>query len=338
MSRAFFACLENDSPILTKSSTRVIIILCKHYTSNTAKSFAKWLHEDNGYDESCENKCATNYSTITNNWNDTHNKQLTMHNTNDDVDFDDCVVHIMRWVCTWSALSHTWWWHRTPHGSSSEQSHCHLHVIHGAFSLTRSLPSSFTGPCCPSPSSSSIPSFSLSSTTRSSWQVCAIPPQKRVSTPWTPSPLTPCPRGGWPSLSVTALRDNTGFLFRPAKRSRTTCSRFLQSFALHDKVVELGLFWGKTLEGTSCQMVLSVFHPFLQVLSNDLHVSIATPPGFLLTLRLSNFVHHLSGLHKTQTRHNTKTHTHIPFHRKLKQFFFNLAYAVTVSGAGRIIF
>ena len=55
--------------------------------------------ENKGYDESCENKCATNYSIITNNkWNDTHNKQLTMHNkyTNDDVHTDDCVVHIMR--------------------------------------------------------------------------------------------------------------------------------------------------------------------------------------------------------------------------------------------------
>ena len=42
---------------------------------------------------------------------------------------------------------------------------------HGAFSLTRSLPSSFNFPSCPSPSTSSTPSCSLSSTTRSSWQV-----------------------------------------------------------------------------------------------------------------------------------------------------------------------
>ena len=63
------------------------------------------------------------------------------------------------------------------------QSHCHLHVIHGAFSLTRSHPSSFTFLSCPSPSTSSIPSCSLSSTTRSSWQVCATPPQMRVRTP-----------------------------------------------------------------------------------------------------------------------------------------------------------
>ena len=85
--------------------------------------------ENKNYDESYENKCSTNYSIITNNnnWNDTHNKQLTMQNkyTNDDVDFDDCVVHIMRWVCTQSALFHIWWWHRTPHGSSSESIHSH---------------------------------------------------------------------------------------------------------------------------------------------------------------------------------------------------------------------
>ena len=71
-------------------------------------------------------------------------------------------------------------------GSSSEQSHCHLHVIHGAFSLTRPLPSSFTFPSCPSPSTSSTTSCSFSSTTRSSWQVCATPPQKRVRAPLTP--------------------------------------------------------------------------------------------------------------------------------------------------------
>ena len=36
--------------------------------------------------ESCENKSATNYSIISNNnWNNTYNKQLTKHDTNDDV-------------------------------------------------------------------------------------------------------------------------------------------------------------------------------------------------------------------------------------------------------------
>ena len=54
---------------------------------------------------------------------------------------------------------------------------------HGAFSLTRPLNSSFTFPSCPSPSTSSTPSCSLSLTTRSSWQVCATPLQMRVRTP-----------------------------------------------------------------------------------------------------------------------------------------------------------
>ena len=66
------------------------------------QNFLKIGYDENkGYGESFENKCATNYSIITNNnWNNTHNKhnkQLTMPRkyTNDDVDFDDCVVHIM---------------------------------------------------------------------------------------------------------------------------------------------------------------------------------------------------------------------------------------------------
>ena len=47
---------------------------------------------------SYENKCATNYSIITNNkWNDVNNNmQLTKHDTNDDVDtlhFDDREAH-----------------------------------------------------------------------------------------------------------------------------------------------------------------------------------------------------------------------------------------------------
>ena len=54
---------------------------------------------------------------------------------------------------------------------------------HGAFSLTRPLPSSYTFPSCPSPSTSSTTSCSLSSTTRTSWQVCATPLQMRVRTP-----------------------------------------------------------------------------------------------------------------------------------------------------------
>ena len=59
--------------------------------------------ENNNYNTSDETKCETNYSIITNNkWNvNTHNNvQLTKHDTNDDVDFDNCVVHTVCWACT----------------------------------------------------------------------------------------------------------------------------------------------------------------------------------------------------------------------------------------------
>ena len=85
--------------------------------------------------------------------------------------------------------------------------------IHGAFPLTRSLPSSFTCPSCPSPSSSSIPSCSLSPTTRSSWQVCATPPQKRVRTPWTFSPLRQVMSPtSWPSTRSTTHQSPFSFM------------------------------------------------------------------------------------------------------------------------------
>ena len=44
-----------------------------------------------------ETKCETNYS-INQKWNmNTHNNmQLTKHDTNDDVDLDNCVVHTVR--------------------------------------------------------------------------------------------------------------------------------------------------------------------------------------------------------------------------------------------------
>ena len=45
-------------------------------------------------------------------------------------------------------------------------------------------------------------------------------------------------------------------------KSRTTRSRFLQSFALPDKAVELQLIPRETLERTGCEMVRFVFRPF----------------------------------------------------------------------------
>ena len=138
--------------------------------------------ENKGYDESYENKCATNCSIITNNLE--RHAQQAAHNAQQ-------VHQWRRWFRRLRGAHHALSLHiertvphlmMTPHTSWLKFWAITLSspFIHGAFSLTRSLFSSFTGPSCPSPSSSSIPSCSLSSTTRSSWQVCATPPQMRV--------------------------------------------------------------------------------------------------------------------------------------------------------------
>ena len=124
-------------------------------------------------------------SSPNNNWNNTHNKQLTTHNkyTNDDVD------STIAWCTSCIELAHS------AHCSTLDDDTAHFMAqvlspfivihghTHGAFSLTRPLPSSFTFPSCPSLSTFSTTSCSLSSTTRSSWQVCATPLQMRVRTP-----------------------------------------------------------------------------------------------------------------------------------------------------------
>ena len=103
-SREFTWCIvTNQNSVTANSSLLSPTESVKNIPPNTENSMQYGHDENNGHCESHENKCATNYSIITNNnRNDTHNKHLTMHNkcTNDDVDFDDCVVHIMHWVCT----------------------------------------------------------------------------------------------------------------------------------------------------------------------------------------------------------------------------------------------
>ena len=42
-----------------------------------------------------EAKCETNYS-INDKWNNTRKKHLVKHDTNDNTDLDNCVVHIVR--------------------------------------------------------------------------------------------------------------------------------------------------------------------------------------------------------------------------------------------------
>ena len=48
--------------------------------------------ENDNNNMSDETECETNYS-INIKWNNTRNKHLTKHDTNDDVDLDNCVVH-----------------------------------------------------------------------------------------------------------------------------------------------------------------------------------------------------------------------------------------------------
>ena len=75
--------------------------------------------------KSYENKCSTNYSTITNNnWNNAYNKQLFKHDTNDDVDTTDIArIFVPQLMMT----PHT-------HGSSLERFHTPSMVINMAHS------------------------------------------------------------------------------------------------------------------------------------------------------------------------------------------------------------
>ena len=64
------------------------------------ESIVQYGHDENDNNNmGDENKCGTNYS-INNKWNNTRNKHLTKHDTNDDVDLDNCVVHTVRWART----------------------------------------------------------------------------------------------------------------------------------------------------------------------------------------------------------------------------------------------
>ena len=88
-------------------------------------------------------------------------------------------------------------------------------------------------------------------------------------------------------------------------RSRTTCSRFPQSFTLP---VKLQLSGGKLRRESAVRwfgFCLSLPSPSV---SNDVHVSVETPPGFLLTLRFSN-IHAQKHTHTTHTQRHKRTLT-----------------------------
>ena len=83
------AAAQREDPVFVKSISPI-----------QQNSIKNGYDENNNYNKSDETKCATNYSFFTNNnkWNvNTHDyMQLTKHDTNDGVDFDNCVVHTVR--------------------------------------------------------------------------------------------------------------------------------------------------------------------------------------------------------------------------------------------------
>ena len=84
------------------------------------------------------------------------------------------------------------WWLSHTHSWLKFWAHSHFHPRSYSWAHLFDSTSPFSSACSPclSPSSSSTSSCSLSSTTRSSWQTCAAPLQKRVRTPLMPPPLT----------------------------------------------------------------------------------------------------------------------------------------------------
>ena len=160
---------------------------CKHYTSNTAKSYVKWLRRQQRLRyramRTSVRRTTASSQTTTGTTRTTSSSQCTTSTPM------TTLTSTIAWCTSCIESAHS------ARCSTLDDDTAHLLAqvlspfivihghTHGAFSLTRPLPSSFAFSSCPSPSSSSIPSCSLSSTIRSSRQVCATPLQKRVRTP-----------------------------------------------------------------------------------------------------------------------------------------------------------
>ena len=136
-------------------------------------------HDDNkGHSESYENKCATNY-------NITHKQQLERHSQQTTHNAQPMTTLTSTIACVESASTRT-----VPHLMVTPHTSWLKFWVHSqsftVFLMARSLwlDLSFL-PLLVLPAHL----LPLNSTTGSSWQVKAIPPQKRVRTPWTPSPL-----------------------------------------------------------------------------------------------------------------------------------------------------
>ena len=77
------------------------------------------------------------------------------------------------------------------------------------------------------------------------------------------------------------------------------------------------------------------FSPFLPNISNDLHVSMATPPGSLQTLPFSGCVHHLSSpdtlvLLKPLSRSRNFLNIHIHLHIRIRSHINNICIYICV--------
>ena len=218
---------------LKMSANDATFPICKQYTSNTAKFYEKWLRRKQSlrqqlWEQVCDELQHHHKQQVERHAQQAAHNAQQVHQWRLRGAHHALSLHIARTV------SHLMM-HRTPQDSSSEQSHYHLHVIHGAFSLTRSLPSSFTFPSCLSPSTSFIPSCSLSSTIRSSWQVCATPPQKRVRAPWTPPT---------PSHNRSIQNKCTGWWIRNSTRTQNSRRLKVCPTLLHDQLLSiLKKFW-----------------------------------------------------------------------------------------------
>ena len=94
-----------------------------------------------------------------------------------------------------------------------------------------------------------------------------------------------------------------------AQKVRTTCSRFANhSLYLMELLSQLS--GGNRWREPAVRWFGLSFAPSLSV-SNDMHVSIDTPPGFLLTLRFSNITQTETYTHdNTHIHAHTRTHTH----------------------------
>ena len=77
-----------------RGSRRVCVNSISPIQQNSLKN---GYDENHTYNKTDETKCEINYS-INNKWNvNAHNNMhLTKHDTNDDVDLDNCVVHTVR--------------------------------------------------------------------------------------------------------------------------------------------------------------------------------------------------------------------------------------------------